>query len=278
VITIDPDAPWPALHLFAAMTCPLDPCARDETIAVSAADALEEIEKGGHEWALAEVERALNEADSSWMALPYASHIPAAMASVFFEGMRQEYDYTYRSAGGRSSLLRSRRRDDVMECMRRADHHGNVVGGALLLMVSMDRHHPGLEPSRNRAWSIIAAGREDGRYEASFDLGRFKAIWDEWRCIAPLLAAYSLMRHLLPPAALAQAVGSPDGVRIIIGWAKWFRAWAIGFKPKHGHGHPLIPDHQAAVYDSSAPELVPPVGRLDESQIKAAQEKTSSFI
>ena len=241
VIAIDPDAPRSDLHLHAAMTWPLDPRAREEAVAVAAAYGLEGIEKGCHERVVAEVERALSEAaaargrsNSAVMALPHASHIPAAMASVFLEDMQQEYAAAYSDVGGRGTLLRARRSDDVIDCMMRAAHHGNVVGGALLLMVSMDLHHPDLNSSRNRAWSIIAAEKEDGRHGASFDSGRFKAIWDEARCIAPLHGAYTLMRQILPPVLLARAVSSPDGVRMIIGWAKWFRAWVVGFKPKHG--------------------------------------------
>jgi hypothetical protein len=149
IIAIDPDAPRSDFHLFAAMTFPLDPCARAEAIAVAAGCALDAIKTHGLRLAVAEVEQALDEAGSksALMALPHASHIVPAMATAFLEDVQQDFQNVYDGAGGSSTLLRAARKSDVMARMRRAARHSDYVGGALLLTVSMDRHHPDLVPT-----------------------------------------------------------------------------------------------------------------------------------
>lgn len=55
----------------------------------------------------------------------------------------------------------------------------------------------------------------------------------------------------------------------MIGWAKWFRRFAVSHKPV-GATRALLAEHEAVLITGPALEIEPPIGPLTGDQLKAA--------
>jgi hypothetical protein len=99
--------------------------------------------------------------------------------------------------------------------------------------------------------------------------------WQTWRGLAPLWAAsISLVRSLQTSgfsadAAIWEALHDPARLRRLLGHAKWFRSFAVGFIPEHS-ATALIPQGEAVEIVASAPEVMPDLEELPPADLAAA--------
>lgn len=151
-----------------------------------------------------------------------------------------------------------------------------MVGHLLCLIRTIEVHHrQELRPSLNlAAWTL------ERLHERKPHMARKpqrapsnpKAQWARWKGIAPLCAATLLARaeavhdgvdprhHLAEPAVMQR----------LLGHTQWFRRWA-GDHVVSGSRGVLIPDSEAAVYATDAPEIEPRFSPLSPIELEIAR-------
>lgn len=143
-----------------------------------------------------------------------------------------------------------------------------------------------------RAWEILEAENHPGQPKPTKGRGKKKVqddisafrrtIWNEWACNAPLCAAYTHAQSLYRARAVQQH-GQWDGaipkwseeeIRTILGWSKWFRRWATTdfVQSRSTNKKTFIPDDEAVIYETSAPELEPRLDPLSAERLAVAHD------
>ncbi len=182
----------------------------------------------------------------------------------------------FRRAGGLHSVASAPGSSVLSDEMRKAADGGAYACGARLLLVArLARFHRDLSASLNRADAILDAVNAS---RGSAKLPQTRAIknaWREWGGVAPLWAAFIGARG---DAALGSTSPQETASRLfedvparwrMIGWAKWFRAFAVGHKPP-GASRTILAEHEAVLITGSAPEVPPPLAPLTSDLLEAA--------
>lgn len=158
-----------------------------------------------------------------------------------------------------------------------------VAGQTLLLVASLAKHHPDVEPSVARAIAVLAAAKRRKPFLPLPDPQSMKLAWKEWRRVAPLWAAMLVASEVradsTPGFSLAEGATevllAPDGTVAILRVAAWFRDFGIGFTPRHAP-MPLLPERECADMPPAGTEaLEPSLKRLPEWAVQAALSRAS---
>ncbi len=286
VISIDPLDPFASLYLVAALTWPQSEGDRNKALATFAADIQARLDADGDHRAEIEVASALQAAadvhgctPADILALPGAREFEAEARRDLVEGTRKAVlETVFQPAGGWRSAADSHALGILNEQMRQSQRKGTIVGQALCLVASMAHLHPDIPASMNRTWAVMQAGALPHGARLPEDRASLVRLWGEWCDSAPLHAAVHLWfvgAQLAPdPRAEMDAMfATPQGIGSVLGWAKWFRAWATDFRPERARA-PLIPPGTALLYDTkgtNVPERRPTLWRLTAPQLAAAQ-------
>ena len=279
VVSIDPYAPFASLFLLAAMTWPMSERDRGYALAAWAADMQADIEADGDQRAEAEVAAALQAAAEKHgctvddiLAQPEASELFTLARRNLTEQARADvHNAVFLPAGGWRAAADGPGLDVVSERLRRvARHEGQIAGRALCLTASMAHLHVDIPASMNRTWFLVQAKVASGGMGVTMDRASLVKLWREWGGVAPLHAAAHLWlagaRFAPDPRAEAAALFEPQGIGTVLGWAKWFRAWAVGYYAPRSKV-PLIAASTAVTYETVVPELRPPLWPLTEQQV-----------
>jgi hypothetical protein len=102
-----------------------------------------------------------------------------------------------------------------------------------------------------------------------------KNAWKEWGGVAPLWAAFAAtledaIHNSVGPQewALRMRIDKPMRRRLI-GWAKWFRRFAVSHVPM-GAKRTLLAEQEAVLITGVVPEMEPPLTPLSSDQYRAA--------
>jgi hypothetical protein len=168
-------------------------------------------------------------------------------------------------------------RDRLVQDFARAIQGGAFFAGVLLLLVAkLAQRHPEVEPSLNRAVSVMRGWSDRGLMEVPSDRTLFAA-WTNWRRLAPLWAAFggefqqARAPGFTPYAAGLEALHDPVRLKSILRHAMWFRSFAVSFIPK-GAPAPLIPPNEALQIVADVEELEPDLAPLSPDDLTAAKE------
>lgn len=199
------------------------------------------------------------------------------------EAAQMAQDFVWRQMGipaGGYAANRDAPALDTMEAhlFGRAMFEGMIAGRALCLAATMAHEHSEVPVSMNRVWSVMRADLKSGGPKMPEDVAQLKAIWKEWRCIAPLYAAmlvwFAWADTSSDPGDLQRRMHNTGGIGCLVGWAKWFRVWATGFRPARSPGAlPIIPETVAVRYDAMVEPSRPPLHlcRLSPARLASAK-------
>jgi hypothetical protein len=182
----------------------------------------------------------------------------------------------FRPAGGFQSVAAAPGASVLTDEMQKAASGGAFACGLLLLIVArLAAFHPEAPASLNRGLAVLEAWRALNPLLKLPADRTIKAAWREWSGIAPLWAALAGTVELAargsadPNEAAVRALEDAASRRRMIGWAKWFRRFAVTYKPL-GAAKPMLLERDAVLITGAVPEVEPPLGPLDPALLKAA--------
>ena len=289
VVAFDHTSPFAHWYLIALLSWPTDKRQQGYALATYAAQLIAYFEEKGPALAsetfattVAGVAERLGISEEEVLSMPQARPIAEAILRDASNARGMIEAELLRPAGGYQTLAdapgsRVLREEAIKALMGGARN----VGWALLLIANMDRRHPGLQPSLNRAIAVMEATCS-GKNWANVSDRTLKDHWKQWRGIAPLSAAIWVWQ--MDPRAgntwddrLYSAFGTEIGVKAVLRWAKWFRGFAVSFGASKGRG-PLIPEEEAVIYDVPLPSAEPNLPGLSRSELEAALQYRAATL
>ena len=284
VLDVDTRQPYAGMQVIVAMSWPGDQDRQKKALAAFAMHMLGKMDDLGASLAATTVESDIAEACRT-VGFPLEA---ALVDPVIRAEMEQEMsrlvgqwdasltEHVLRPAGGRTAAANAPEYAVLMEELRTTwQTKGRVVGRAMCILAAMDTLHPDLDASLNRVWAIMDAHLAGDRDEVPSDRSPFMKAWHEMKNLAPLYAAYALylgvtVERGAPANVGAAAFGTPDGLAILLGWAQWFRDWAVQFRPQRSRDT-LLRDDEATVYRARVEARRPPLEPLHPDQVEAAR-------
>ncbi len=286
-VELDPEWDFAVIPIVAAMTWPRSKRRQSEATATFAAQMMgfveavtPEVAVQGLRDSIAHVAERLGVAPAEVLSMPHTRELVSEAMPIWpqlqaeFRGrIEQEL---FRSAGGFHSVASAPGSARLTSDINKVFNGGAFACGTRLLMVArLAKFHPNLSASLNRADAILEI-MKDNWAGAKLPADRtLKYAWKEWGGVAPLWAAYvgtledAVLNSVGPQEwALRMRMDKPMR-RQLIGWAKWFRRFAVGHVPK-GATRTLLAEQEAVLITGAVPEMEPPMGPLSDDQYRAA--------
>lgn len=224
---------------------------------------------------ISEVAKRLGVDTTVVLSMPLARSIAANIAEKIKNTPGQIKEELFDPAGGWQAVAEAGGSKLLREMADKAfDGPVRNVGYALSLVAAIKLHHPTIQPSLNRAFAVMEKTC-NGQNWVSISERSLKDNWKQWRAVAPIGAALWTFEQQriginAPADWFEKAMKDPDGLKLLLRWAKWFRGFGVGFYPKGGQGS-LIPADEAFDYDIGLSELRPSILPLSPDELKAAQ-------
>jgi hypothetical protein len=191
-----------------------------------------------------------------------ARHAAAAISSV-------QTDVTndlFRPSGGWGSVSAAGGIDAILKSAMDNAKFGGACGELLAYIVRLDKHHPDIEPSLNRAtYIMVQAAKKYGR-EIPAERDR-STMWTVWGGVAPLWAAWAFCTgDALDRGATHISLGE------IISASLWLADFATGFVPKGSNKRkPLLPEEKVIRINPKLEAVEPPIPPLTDEQVAWAR-------
>jgi hypothetical protein len=163
----------------------------------------------------------------------------------------------------------------VHEYRQAVDSGGALVGALLTIVAILAVHHPGTPASLNRALAVVQGCSDRGIMKAPSDR-TLLSMWMKRRHLAPLWASVVCSFQVMQAQGLAsfetqlEALHSPTRFSEMLGYAKWFRSFAVSFVPDHATA-PLIPPCVAMEIAARVPEIKPKLAVLPPEVLAVAK-------
>ena len=283
-VTIDLNGPSPAKALYAALTWPHDPEARNRMMAFYASGMLAKNARSA-DVATSLVDQHLQEA-----AEQHGMTVAALLAAHGGEQERQKLIEIHRAAlaqqaeqeillpaGGHEVLSEGPGLGAIEREIGIALSEGHWVGKMLCYLRQLEKHHPEQGSSVRNAWRIIAAERRQQNPGQDADRSYFlRTTWEARKSVAPLFAARLVVMALRQKnPGRVQPELTRDEVRKAVSYAKWFRRWLIDFRAYRSKNAPLIDPITTVEYDCPVGPMErpvramePPLEPLSEARLK----------
>lgn len=286
-VELDPEWDFFVVSVVAAMTWPRSARRQSQATATYAAEMMgfvDAFSPGAQSGALhdaleREAER-LGVTPADVLSMPHVRERMAQflrMVPAWQDEFRSRIEHElFRPAGGFQSVASAPGTKVLADEIGKAAGGGAFACGLLLLMVArMARFHPEIPASLNRAHAVLEAWRA-ANPGAKLPADRtIKSAWKEWGGVAPLWAALAVTIEsaaqgaAAPEGAVMRAFENVETRRQLIGWAKWFRRFAVGHTPQ-GASRPLLSEREAVLVTGAVAEGDPPLGPLTPALLKAA--------
>lgn len=152
---------------------------------------------------------------------------------------------------------------------------GKCAGTLLSLVAILDRHHPGVPATLNRAIAIMQSWSTRGLTDVPVDR-TIKTYWLRWRHVAPLWASsignvQQAQACELPSfEATLEFLHDPVRLQTMVAHAKWFRSFATSHVSENAK-YPIIPDLEAMRIIADVAERSPPLAPLSDADLEAAK-------
>jgi len=287
--TAELDADWDfaAVPIVAAMTWPRSARRQSEATATFAAQMMgfvdavfPEVLARGLPAGIEGAAKRLGVTPGEVLSMPHVRELVAEAFRVWPD-MQAEFrsrieHELFRPAGGFQTVAAAPGAAVLTDEIRKAAGGGAFACGLLLLVVArMAAFHPSVPASLNRAHAVLEAWRAAHPHFSLPADRTIKEAWKEWGGVAPLWAALAGTIEVAaqgapnPEEAAYQAFERADMRRQMIGWAKWFRRFAVSHTPK-GASKPLLIEREAVLITGGVPEKEPPIGPLPPALLQAA--------
>lgn len=286
-IELNPDWDFAAIPIVAAMTWPRSARRQSEATATFAAQMMgfmdvlfPQMLLQGLPLGIEGAAKRLGVSPDDVLSLPHIREMVAEIFRVWPDMQAQlrsriEHE-VFQPAGGFHAVAAAPGAAVLTDEMRKAASGGAFACGLLLVMVArMAKFHPGVPASLNRAHAVLDALRAANPGSGLPADRTIKAAWKEWGGIAPLWAALAATIDVAaatassPEEAARQALERPDMRRQMMGWAHWFRRFAVSHTPA-GAAKPLLTEREAVLMISGVAEMEPPLGPLPSALLEAA--------
>jgi hypothetical protein len=290
VAIIDPDDDFAFAQMMALMAWPKDDRMQRHVLATYAADLFWLIgEKlGPHAVRMgpkSAVRDAANELGVNSDALKFLPGVESFFAKIIAkpdQAVAAVSSRLWAPGGGFKSVADAPGTEVITSQMRAASSGGALHAGLMLDYVATLRAcHPDIEPSIARSIAILEARSCSKDRPIPLPTGRtLKKSWAEWRAVAPIWAAISLISELVSVGfgsnrnhSTMEVLFNPAHRKKLLSWALWFNEFGTTFIPKHASG-PLIPTSEAIDlrFDVSA-ECPPFIELPDDFRDAAASAK-----
>jgi len=282
-LDLQSDLAW--VHVLALMCWPKDQRIRHQAEATFGADLLGWLETlmpslrdlglastAPHSAAAA----ALGVAPNQLEFMPATKAHFARMTGDPLEMARDVANQVFKPAGGFKAVGDAPGSSLLVEEFSKASKGGGRMAGYMLMWVAvLATKQPDLGASINRSMAILESQQRrfpDAEIPSSRSL---KQMWKDWRGIAPVWAAFIIQAHsdtgLAPKEASIEGLFDTQRLQEAMGWALWFRDFAISFKPPHSDA-PIIPASEAVELAFNIEPVRPPLDQvvLDPDDTQAA--------
>jgi hypothetical protein len=279
-IRCEADFSWAAV--LALMAWPKSVREQGHALATYAGDLLGAIEHAAPHVMRVGPERAASEfATVNGIRAEYLPFMPATAAHIDqvmtrpAETARAVVEQMFRPAGGFKGVADAPGTSAILKHFTRASREATAVGALLMLVALFDAAYPEIEPSLGKAHAAFLASQYRLPGFVQVDVRTLKRWWKEWRGISPIWAALVLhckIAEIPDQAAAWEAIFDPDRRRQILGWAKWFREFAITFRSS-GAQEPLVAMHEVVELYFDVELEKPPLSELalDSVSLNAAK-------
>lgn len=282
MVAFDPKSPYALWYLIALLSWPKDQRQQAYALTTYASELIGFYDDHGPTLAANTLQGTVARV-AARLGIPEAEVLAMPQARMIAEHLREHLDNVkasietdmFEPAGGHRVVARAPGVDVLRGQIQKATDGGaRSVGWALLLVATMQRRHPELNASLNRAFAIMEATCLERDWPGLSER-TLKDQWEGWRDIAPLSAALWTWTLGRPPGAsrdewLAAAFRTETGVKAVLRWARWFRRFGTTHKAR-GSRATLLSEAETIDYRVDLPPMEPNLPNLTPRELAAAK-------